>query len=275
MLPQYGGKVSVDKERNSVVKMLRVPGEEDDEFWRAVAPRLRLSHPNLAELRSLTEVGAEAEGCCGPATRTYRLEYELLTYSLFHEIQHYCKIKQPFPEAEICRIFEGVVRCLEYLQGNGTLHGDIKVSNIFMDSHQNVKIMDAFFLKEGRTNYETVLEDPKSMSLLSPEQLELLRVKLFDSLVGMPHSEIFMVGLTMLEVATIREGMRCYNLETLTINEEFFMCAMRDIQDCGYSYQLSNLIMNCVHKLPQRRPTYGQLLRDLQAVKQAALLPSP
>lgn len=65
-----------------------------------------------------------------------------------------------------------------------------------------------------------------------------------------------MVGLSMLEVATIREGMRGYNLETLTINEEFFINAMRDMQDCGYSYELSNLIMNCVHKYPNNRPTF-------------------
>ena len=44
--------------------------------------------------------------------------------------------------------------------------------------------MDSFMLKGGKTNYEVVLEDPKSMSLLSPEQLDLLRVKLFDTLEG-------------------------------------------------------------------------------------------
>jgi len=36
------------------------------------------------------------------------------------------------------------------------------------------------------------------MSLLSPEQLDLLRIKLFDSLEGGQKNEMFMVGLTML-----------------------------------------------------------------------------
>ena len=98
------------------------------------------------------------------------------------------------------------------------MHGDIKVGTIFMDRNKNIKLMDSFLLKTGKTNYEVVLEDPKSMSLLSPEQLELLRIKLYDSLEGTEKNEIFMVGLTMLEVATIREGMNGYNLETLTIN---------------------------------------------------------
>ena len=58
--------------------------------------------------------------------------------------------------------------CLEYLRRNDTLHGDIKVGSIFMDKNRNVKLMDSFMLKSGKTNYEVVLEDPKSMSLLSP-----------------------------------------------------------------------------------------------------------
>lgn len=88
------------------------------------------------------------------------------------------------PEAEVCRIFEAVVECLDYLKKNNTLHGDVKVGSIFLDRDRNVKLVDSFMLKQGRTNYEVVLEDPKSMSLLSPEQLELLRIKLFDTLEG-------------------------------------------------------------------------------------------
>ena len=65
---------------------------------------------------------------------------------------------------------------------NNTLHGDIKVASIFFDHNKNVKLIDSFMLKLGKTNYEIVLEDPKSMSLLSPEQLDLLRIKLYDSL---------------------------------------------------------------------------------------------
>ena len=48
MLPQYGGKVYVDKERNSVIKVLTVPGDEESLFLRKIVPRMRLQHPNLA-----------------------------------------------------------------------------------------------------------------------------------------------------------------------------------------------------------------------------------
>ena len=149
----------------------------------------------------------------------------------------------------------------------GTQHGDIKVGSIFLDEGRAVKLVDSFFLKEGRTSYEVVLEDPKSMSLLAPEQLELLRVKLLDSLEASQQYEMFTVGLSMIELTTIKEGMRCYNLDKLTINEDFFLHAMNDIQYCGYSYQLSNLIMNCVHKIPNRRPSYQQFLNAIAALR--------
>jgi 5-methylthioribose kinase len=38
-----------------------------------------------------------------------------------------------------------------------TLHGDVKVGSIFMDKQRNVKLIDSFFLKKGKTAYEVVL----------------------------------------------------------------------------------------------------------------------
>lgn len=177
-----------------------------------------MQHPNLAKFYQLKEVPLEKELFCSEAMKTFEIEYELLTYSLFDDIKHHCVLKKPMLEVEICRIFEQVVSCLAYLEENNTQHGDIKVASIFFDSNRRVKLIDSFLMKQGKTSYEVVLDDPRSMSLLSPEQLDLLRIKLFDSLDRSSQNQMFMVGLTMLEVATIREGMKCYNLDSLTIN---------------------------------------------------------
>ena len=40
---------------------------------------------------------------------------------------------------------------------NQTMHGDIKVGSIFMDKNRNIKLMDSFMMKTGKTNYEIVL----------------------------------------------------------------------------------------------------------------------
>ena len=124
----------------------------------------------------------QSDDFCAAKSKRYRIVYHLYAYSLFNEIQNCCKVRKPIAEREICRIFHDVVSCLHYLHSMKTLHGDIKVSNIFMDKNRNVKLTDSFFLKQGKTAYEVVLEDPKSMSLLAPEQLHLLKIKLFDTL---------------------------------------------------------------------------------------------
>ena len=61
-------------------------------------PRMKLQHPNLAEFKNLEELAVTDSSFCTRPDRQYRLEYELLTYNMFHEIQRYCKLKQPFPE---------------------------------------------------------------------------------------------------------------------------------------------------------------------------------
>lgn len=75
------------------------------------------------------------------------------------------------PEKEVLRIFGAIVGVLKFLQKNGTCHGDVKASNILFDHMNTPKLIDSYFINGGKTAYEIVLENPSSMSLLSPEQL--------------------------------------------------------------------------------------------------------
>jgi hypothetical protein len=54
----------------------------------------------------------------------------------------------------------------------------------------------------GRTSYEIVMENPSSMSLLSPEQLSRLNDKQFDDISLVYKNEAFSLGLTMYESMT-------------------------------------------------------------------------
>jgi len=48
-LPQYGGKVEVDKHRKMVSKTCIVSADEEPDFLSIVEQRMRLSHPNLGK----------------------------------------------------------------------------------------------------------------------------------------------------------------------------------------------------------------------------------
>ena len=69
---------------------------------------------------------------------------------------------------EVRRIFAEVVNCLQYLKSNNTCHGDLKPSNITIDLNGKVQLIDSYFVHGGKTSYEIVMENPSSMSLLSP-----------------------------------------------------------------------------------------------------------
>ena len=62
-------------------------------------------------------------------------------------------------------------------------------------------------MNRGRVAYEIVMEDPESLSLLSPQQLANLRDRKFISIKSIHSDEMFAVGLTMLEAMTAEPAM--------------------------------------------------------------------
>lgn len=68
-------------------------------------------------------------------------------------------------------------------------------------------LTDSYFINRGRVAYEIVMEDPESLSLLSPQQLTSLREKKFVSLKNIHDDEMFAVGLTLLEAMTAEPAM--------------------------------------------------------------------
>jgi hypothetical protein len=87
----------------------------------------------------------------------------------------------------------------------------------------------------GRTAYEIVMENPSSMSLLSPEQLSRLRDKQFDDMLLVYQNEMFSLGLAMYEAMTFEPAMECYDLEKLKIKKDFFQNKPQIMINNGYS----------------------------------------
>lgn len=86
---------------------------------------------------------------------------------------------QSIPQKEIVRIFRAVVDVLEFLAKRGTCHGNVKAGSILFDDLGNPKLIDSYFIHGGKTAYELVLENPSSMSLLAPEQMEHIKHRSF------------------------------------------------------------------------------------------------
>lgn len=141
-----------------------------------------------------------------------KLKYQLRNYNLEHELKKYCKQKKIFPERRLIRIIREVADCLQYLKLNETCHGDVKLSSIFLRDERPAQILDSYFIHKGRTAFEIVLDNAQSQSFLSPEQLGLMRDRMFPKLECIHASEVYSLGLTMVEVTTVQAALECYNL---------------------------------------------------------------
>ena len=59
------------------------------------------------------------------------------------------------------------------------------------------------------------------MSLLAPEQMDRIKHRQFENISTIHLSEMFMVGLTMVEAMTFESAMEAYDLEKLEIVEGY------------------------------------------------------
>ena len=228
--------------------------------------RQLLKHPSFVSVRRYW-VDSVREPCSLDNKYTVTIEYEFYNRSLENKIKQYCEERRPFPELELRRAFSGVVMCLKYLEENQTCHGDVKPQNILFDWKQpesNAYLLDSYFINGGKMSSEMVMEDPESMSLLSPQQLENLRNKKFGNIDNIHKDEIFAVGLTMLEAMTAEPAMECYDLKNLTIKSGYFDEKYQEMREYGYSEELASLVTSCLHLRPESRPTFDKFLAILK-----------
>jgi serine/threonine protein kinase len=174
------------------------------------------------------------------------LEFPYLKRALEDVLEEYSSKGLGVPEGEVVRIFRAVAEALLFLQKNGSCHGDVKSSNIVFDHRGTPKLMDSYFINGGKTAYEIVLENPSSMSLLAPEQMARIKHRQNEDLSTIHASEVFMLGLTMLEAMTFENAMECYNLENLEIVDGYLQRKRKELGESGYSPQLCSLALRCL-----------------------------
>lgn len=228
--------------------------------------RKQLTHPHLLSPRSYftKPQPAPAFSCTHDSKVEFYIEYSYISRTLEDVIEDISRRGGELSEAEIRRIFATVVEVLKYLGEKGSCHGDIKPSNILYDHLGTIKLIDSYFVSGGKTAYQIVMENPSSMSLLSPEQLQRIRDRQFEDISGIHQSEVFAVGLSMLEVMTFEPAMECYNLHSLTLKPDYHSRKLEELKQTSYSPQLVQLAMACIAEQPSKRPSLDHLLKRIR-----------
>lgn len=96
-------------------------------------------------------------------------------------------------------------------------HGDIRPSNILLTSEGFVKLADHGILHVDQTNYFKVLTSGEKC-YLSPSQMASLKERDLKPQHDFWKSDVFSLGITLLEIATLCEPGLCYDWTAYKVN---------------------------------------------------------
>mmetsp|Transcript_14076 Transcript_14076/g.30512 ORF Transcript_14076/g.30512 Transcript_14076/m.30512 type:complete len:392 (+) Transcript_14076:244-1419(+) len=192
----------------------------------------------------------------------------VMEYAPYGDLRYYIqkgqRLKAPFPEEAVWRIFLQLCKGLAALHSNHIVHRDIKPANIFLCQNDLLKIGDLGIAKAlTRNNFaRTQIGTPCYMA---PEVWS-----------GKPYSyssDLWSVGCVLYEMLTFKTPMDGRSMQELKVR----ICSGRftPVPSGRYSADLINLCHRLLTLDPARRPTASEILSCSAAQKWMRVLPTP
>lgn len=141
------------KVRNSILSVWTLPvadckqvvlksaKKDDANLAREIHHHRQFTHPHIARLYEVIV--------------TEELVWLVLEYCPGDELYNYLLEKGPLEPAKVQRIFTQLVGAVSYVHNKSCVHRDLKLENILLDKHGDVKLVDFGFTREyeGKSNY--------------------------------------------------------------------------------------------------------------------------
>ena len=200
------------------------------------------------------------------------LEYFELT--LKDEIQRRKQQNLYFSEIELLSLVDCVLSALILFDKKGISHEDVSPGTIYLTRNHIFKLNDVGFLSEGLNAYKKFLMGAVNPNecYLSPElflnlQHRILAPDNYDK----QRSDVFSLGMTTLEAATLMSVKDCYDFDEFKIKPEQIASFMEENQ--SHYCQIFCDFLRCMLELDEaKRPNYNDLFILLgQALDQIKL----
>ncbi|KAK2606455.1 hypothetical protein QQS21_003148 [Conoideocrella luteorostrata] len=137
------GKVylATHKLTNGSKVVLKSAHKDDANLAREIHHHRQFVHPHIARLYEVIV--------------TENLVWLVLEYCSGDELYNHLLDHGRLPVAKVQKIFAQLVGAVSYVHLQSCVHRDLKLENILLDKHENVKLVDFGFTREyeGRTNY--------------------------------------------------------------------------------------------------------------------------
>ncbi|WEO96089.1 serine/threonine-protein kinase [Streptomyces sp. FXJ1.172] len=169
-------------------------------------------------------------------------------------LSQYVKRNGPMPAAQVRRLMAGLAEALRDIHRVGVVHRDLKPSNVLL-AEDGPKVIDFGISRpkdsELRTETGKLIGTPPFMA---PEQFRRPRE------VG-PAADIFALGSVLVHAATGRGPFD---------SDSPYVVAYQVVHDepdlTGVPETLAPLVLRCLAKEPEDRPTPDELMRELRSV---------
>jgi serine/threonine-protein kinase len=238
-------------ERPVAIKVLK-PGHDDTDiaarFRREGRTSAKLAHPNIVQVYDAGE--GELEG--------RETSYIVMEYVPGGDLKDLIDQKGRLSNEELARLGAGVAAGLAHAHERGVIHRDVKPHNVLLDDGGRPKLTDFGIARALDTTQATRTGSYLGTALYSsPEQLRGERVT--------PKSDVYSLGVTFYQAAT---GETPFNGSPLTVAHQHVSeppTPPKQIDD-SVSEDLDTLILDCLNKDPDDRPTADEVrLRLLEA----------
>ncbi|RAL62420.1 hypothetical protein DID88_004986 [Monilinia fructigena] len=121
--------------------VLKSANKDDSNLAREIHHHRQFLHPHIARLYEVIV--------------TENLVWLVLEYCPGDELYNYLLKNGPLPVEKVQKIFTQLVGAVAYVHNSSCVHRDLKLENILLDKHENVKLVDFGFTREyeGKASY--------------------------------------------------------------------------------------------------------------------------
>uniref|UniRef100_A0A8C2U8D7 Cytoplasmic tyrosine-protein kinase BMX n=1 Tax=Coturnix japonica TaxID=93934 RepID=A0A8C2U8D7_COTJA len=228
------------------VKMIKEGVMSEHEFIEEAQTMMKLNHPKLVRLY----------GVCSKLYPIYLVMEYMPNGSLLSYLHIHGKELQPLQLLEICY---DVCDAMAFLESCQLIHRDLAARNCLVDSNLTVKLSNF-----GMTRF--VLDDLYVSSLGTKFPVKWSAPEVFHFTKFSSKSDVWAFGILMWEVFTLgKQPYELYdNMQVIEkVSQGYRLYRPQLVSDITYQ-----IMYNCWHELPEKRPAFHQLLSFFEVLRE-------
>nr|XP_031527042.1 cytoplasmic tyrosine-protein kinase BMX isoform X4 [Vicugna pacos] len=233
-------------EYDVAVKMIKEGSMSEDEFFQEAQTMMKLDHPKLVKFY----------GVCSKRYPIYIVTEYITHGCLLNYLKSHGKRLEPSQLLEMCcDVCEGMA----FLESHQFIHRDLAARNCLVDSDLSVKVSDF-----GMTRY--VLDDQYVSSVGTKFPVKWSAPEVFHYFKYSSKSDVWAFGILMWEVFSL--GKQPYDLYdnsqvVVKVSQGHRLYRPQLASDTIYQ-----IMYSCWHELPEKRPTFQQLLSSIEPLRE-------